>query len=220
MGPCYHYERRNCKSGILEWVPVFLVSCVPSLPYFTSLPVWVSFSRPQFDIWFHSIECDVCRSIPISECYYGCLTCKGELHIRIFSQVHPCVFIYIAQIDICASCYTNKDPSALEIEDHKLDHPLVKWTLNSPTGQRRWTESEAKAVLEDLRTDVQVEDQAGDTDEDDDDGDEQEEEEGGNEEEGRAMPRSYTCGRCSGSIDLDSTFYRCVGHSCRGALMH
>ena len=28
--------------------------------------------------------------------------------------------------------------------------------------------------------------------------------------------RSYTCGRCSEGIDLDSTFYRCVGHSCRG----
>ena len=32
-----------------------------------------------------------------------------------------------------------------------------------------------------------------------------------------APPRSYTCGRCSEDIDLDSTFYRCVGHSCRGA---
>ena len=31
-------------------------------------------------------------------------------------------------------------------------------------------------------------------------------------------PSPYTCGRCSKSIDLDSTFYRCVGHSCRGAL--
>ena len=29
-----------------------------------------------------------------------------------------------------------------------------------------------------------------------------------------ALPRSYTCGRCSEGIDLDSTFYRCVGHSC------
>ena len=34
------------------------------------------------------------------------------------------------------------------------------------------------------------------------------------------LPRSYTCGRCSASIDLDSAFYRCVGHSCRGTLMH
>ena len=34
------------------------------------------------------------------------------------------------------------------------------------------------------------------------------------------LQRSYTCGRCSGSIDLDSTFYRCVGHSCRGMLTH
>jgi len=32
------------------------------------------------------------------------------------------------------------------------------------------------------------------------------------------LPRSYTRGRCSASIQLDSTFYRCVGHSCRGAL--
>jgi len=32
-------------------------------------------------------------------------------------------------------------------------------------------------------------------------------------------PRSYTCGRCSKGIDLDSTFYRCVGHSCRGTFM-
>ena len=32
-----------------------------------------------------------------------------------------------------------------------------------------------------------------------------------------ALQRSYTCGRCSEGIDPDSTFYRCVGHSCRGA---
>jgi len=163
-----------------------------------------------------------------------------------------------------------------------MEHPLLKWTLNSQSGQRQWMECEAKAVLEDLRTDVQVGDRAGDSDEDndynyDDDHDydyidhevEDEAEEGGNEEEGRAiaagaaaaadetmenlnqdaeetdtgnqakekgdsvdggkklqvqdlvaLPRSYTCGRCSGSIDLDSTFYRCVGHSCRGALTH
>ena len=34
-----------------------------------------------------------------------------------------------------------------------------------------------------------------------------------------ASSRPYTCGRCSKSIDLDSTFYRCVGHSCWGAFM-
>jgi len=32
-----------------------------------------------------------------------------------------------------------------------------------------------------------------------------------------APQRSYTCGRCFEGIDSDSTFYRCVGHSCRGA---
>ena len=32
-----------------------------------------------------------------------------------------------------------------------------------------------------------------------------------------APQRSYTCGRCSEGIDPDSTFYRCVGHSCCGA---
>ena len=52
------------------------------------------------------------------------------------------------------------------------------------SGQRQWTESEAKAVLEDLRTDVRVGDQAGDTDEDEDynyyyNAHEEEEEEGG-----------------------------------------
>jgi hypothetical protein len=31
-----------------------------------------------------------------------------------------------------------------------------------------------------------------------------------------APPRSYTCGRCSEGIHLNSTFYICVGHSCRG----
>ena len=34
-----------------------------------------------------------------------------------------------------------------------------------------------------------------------------------------APPRSYTCGRCSKGIDLDSMFYRCVGHSCHGTFM-
>jgi hypothetical protein len=30
-------------------------------------------------------------------------------------------------------------------------------------------------------------------------------------------PHAVTCGLCSEGIVLDSTFYRCVGHSCRGA---
>jgi len=142
-----------------------------------------------------------------------------------------------------------------------MDHPVIKWTLNSHSGQRQWTECEAKAVLEDLRTDE------GESEEEGEEGESEEEGEG--EEEGRAIAagppvaadetmenlnqdaeetetanrtkdkddsvdggknlpvqdpvallRSYTCGRCSGSIDLDSTFYRCVGHSCRGALTH
>ena len=32
-----------------------------------------------------------------------------------------------------------------------------------------------------------------------------------------ALQRSYTCGHCSEGIDLEFTFYRCVGHSCWGA---
>jgi hypothetical protein len=184
-----------------------------------------------------------------------------------------------------------------------MDHPVVKWTLNPRIGQRQWTDFEANAVLEDLRTDLrvgtkdQVGDREGDSDEDNDDDDddnddEQEEEE--NEDEGGiiaagaavaaefgldiddtdneagevppfpddesmenlnqdaketetsnqvkdeddsvdqplsgglevvevvqdpvATPSPYTCGRCSEGIVLDSTFYRCIGHSCRGAL--
>jgi len=34
-----------------------------------------------------------------------------------------------------------------------------------------------------------------------------------------ATPSPYTCGRCSESIGWDSTFYRCVGHACRGAYL-
>ena len=33
-----------------------------------------------------------------------------------------------------------------------MGHPVVKWTLNSWSGQCQWTEAEANAVLEDLRT--------------------------------------------------------------------
>ena len=72
------------------------------------------------------------------------------------SQVHPCLFTCIVQFNVCASCYTNKDSSAIEIEDHKMGHPVVKWTLNPRSGQRQWTESEANAVLEDLRTVVWI----------------------------------------------------------------
>jgi hypothetical protein len=72
------------------------------------------------------------------------------------SQVHPCLFICIVQFNVCASCYTNKDSSVIEIEGHKMGHPVVKWTLNPRSGQRQWTESEAHAVLEDLRTVVWV----------------------------------------------------------------
>ena len=172
-----------------------------------------------------------------------------------------------------------------------MDHPVVKWTLNPRTGQRRWTESEADVVLKDLRTNVrvydvvqQVEKKEGggnkEVNEEEAEMNEGEEERGGvvaavfgvaaglvfgvdetnskawevppfpddeileytNEDteetetgyqakeaqdsidDGEkvilvvvASPRSYTCGRCSKGIDLDSTFYRCVGHSCRGA---
>jgi hypothetical protein len=273
------------------------------------------------------------------------------------------LFIYL-DFDVCASCYNTKGPSVIGIEHHKMEHPVVKWTLSPRDGQRQWIHCEANSVLEVLRSDghvgskEQVGDRVGDSDsgedEDDDDynsvkegegkraiaawaaiaaelrldadktdnkagavspfpyddtmkhmnqdaeetesskqakdeGEEDEDEdEGGNEEEGGViaagatvatelgldvdetdskageMPpfpddetmgnhnqkaeetetgdqakdednsvdsgeeiiqvaqdpvapqRSYTCGRCSDDIDLDSTFYRCVGHSCRG----
>ena len=97
------------------------LSSLPPLLYFTSC---VGFF---LNIWFHSQGCDVCRVESMAERYYGCLTCECELHIRMFS-LHPCLFIYIVQFDICASCYSNKDPSALEIEDHKMDPQLAEWT--------------------------------------------------------------------------------------------
>jgi len=208
--------------------------------------------------------------------------------------MHFYLFIYVARFDVCASCYTNEGPSAIEIKHHKMDHPVIKWTLNPRIGQRQWTDFEANAVLKDLRTDglvrskEQVGDRTGDSSEDDNgDEEEEEEEEGENEDEGGVVaagaavaaelgldidgtgneageapsfpddetmenlnqdaektesdnqakdeddsvdggeeviqdpvvPLSpYTCGRCSKGIDLNSTFYRCVGHSCRGAL--
>ena len=208
--------------------------------------------------------------------------------------MHFYLFIYVARFDVCASCYTNEGPSAIEIKHHKMDHPVIKWTLNPRIGQRQWTDFEANAVLKDLRTDVlvrskeQVGDRTGDSSEDDNGDDkEEEEEEGENEDEGGVVAAGaavaaelgldidgtgneageapsfpddetienlnqeaeetesddqakdeddsvdggeevvqdpvvplnpYTCGRCSEGIDLNSTFYRCVGHSCRGAL--
>jgi hypothetical protein len=302
---------------------------VPSLPYLSSISVWDSFSRSGFDTWFHRLLCNVCQCSPIVEHYYSCLTCEGELHIRP-SPEFTHAYIYIAQFDVCASCYTNEGPSTIEIEHHRMDHAVVRWTLNPWPGQRQWVESEAEAVLEDLRTNVWVYDDGGEAgevppfpddetmenmnqdpeeteasnqakDEDDEEEgeeegegvneeeeeqeeEEQEEEEQENEEEGGdiaaaaaefrfdvdetdgaagelpiqdyeimeypnedaeetetgdkakgednsvdggeevvqvqdsvAPPRSYTCGRCSEGIDLDSTFYRCIGHSCRGA---
>jgi len=86
------------------------------------------------------------------------------------------LFIYIVRFDICASCYINKGPSAIEIKHHKMDHLVVKWTLNPRIGQLQWTSFEANGVLEDLRTEVQVRpkdqvqgDRAGDSDSDEDD---------------------------------------------------
>jgi len=29
--------------------------------------------------------------------------------------------------------------------------------------------------------------------------------------------KERTCGRCSDSISFDSTYYKCLGHLCRGA---
>jgi hypothetical protein len=72
------------------------------------------------------------------------------------SPSSPMLIYYIAQFDVCASCYTNEGPSTIEIEHHKMDHAVVKWTLNPWPEQRQWVESEAEAVLEDLRTNVWV----------------------------------------------------------------
>ena len=58
------------------------------------------------------------------------------------------LFIYL-DFDVCASCY-NDSPSAIEIEHHEMDHLVVKWTLNPRNLQRKWTNLEANAVLEDL----------------------------------------------------------------------
>ena len=260
--------------------------------------MWDFFSRSGFDTWFHRLLCNVCQCYPIVERYYSCLTCEGELHIR-RSPKFTHAYIYIAQFDVCASCYTKKGPSAIEIEHHKMEHAVVKWTLNPWPGQRQWVESEAEAVLEDLRTNVWVYDdgqevetkeEGGDKEVEGEEGNEEEEEKEKDEEEQEneeeegdiaagsaefrfdvdetdgaageppfpdgeimerpnedaeetetgnqakhegdavdggedavqvvqdpvASQRSYTCGRCSEGVDPDSTFYRCVGHSCRG----
>ena len=89
-------------------------------------------------------------------------------------------------------------------------------------------------MLEDLQTTVrvrskaQVGDRAGDSsedhagnkakDEDDSVGDPLPSGEVEAVQDPVATPNPYTCGRCSEGIFLDSTFYRCVGHSCRGGL--
>ena len=64
------------------------------------------------------------------------------------------LFIYLGQFDVCTSCYNDKSP-AIEMEHHKIGHPVVKWTLDPRDGQREWTDLEANAVLEELRTGVE-----------------------------------------------------------------
>ncbi|KIM37236.1 hypothetical protein M413DRAFT_448725 [Hebeloma cylindrosporum] len=254
--------------------------------------------------------CDVCRCFPIVERYYGCLVCEQR-----------------GGFDLCASCYNNKSSSEIEIQAHKVGHPMVKWTLDPRIGMRQWMELEANMVLECLRTKMRVNsqhqngDQLGDRSDDDDndendnedddndnedddndnEGDDEENEGeddvgviaagaavaaelgdetgdeigNGGEDHGEeeeifpdgedfgigideamenpiqdadetdtsanqpkhedltdplpggavvevvqdplATPSPYMCGRCSESIDWDHTFYRCIGHSCRGA---
>ena len=112
------------------------------------------------------------------------------------SQVHQFLFLYIAPFDVCVSCYNNKDPSAIEIEDHTIDHPVVKWTLDPLPPVREWIESVAKVVLEDLQAvgervggnsyEVVVVNEGGNEKEEganEEEEDEEDEEEGGNEEE-------------------------------------
>jgi len=202
-------------------------------------------------------------------------------------------FFVIARFDLCASCYNNESPSEVEIKDHKMDHPMVKWTLNPRIGQRQWTDFEANLVLEELHTpasgvrdegEIEIDSDGEEEDEDDilaagaaavaklgldldeididegigaeedqkfglngdekhneavdaenpketnidnSTGSQQKVEDASNEEVGEDLEGSsdgdsttssrFTCSRCATSIKLETTFYRCVGHSCRGA---
>ena len=126
------------------------------------------------------------------------------------------VYIYIAMFDLCASCY-NEGPPTIQIVNHTVDHPMVKWTLNPRMGQRQWIDCEANAVLEDLRTGVRVRSKEQDGDrtrgsdssEDDDDyydgeGEGEEEGEGENEEEGGNIAAGAAIAAELG-LDIDGT---------------
>jgi len=203
-------------------------------------------------------------------------------------------FFVIDRFDLCASCYNNENPSEVEIKDHKVDHPMVKWTLSPRIGQRQWTDFEANLVLETLRTSAagirdkdeienDSESDGEEEDEDEDDilataaavvaelgldldeididqsigaeedqkfGDEnhkivnaddrdpeetdidkstgnhqevgdasneevEEDLEGSTSNEDSLTSSRFTCSHCEESISLETTFYQCVGHSCR-----
>jgi hypothetical protein len=132
--------------------------------------------------------------------------------------------------DLCGSCYNLPESDPVKLEKSKHSRPCVmKCTLLISPGGRQWLGLEGKLILEEEKHAASTRERLGAStasESTSNPGPQNGEEDGtGNEipndsrrPESEPTRKERTCGRCSDSISFDTTYYKCLGHLCRGAL--
>jgi hypothetical protein len=129
--------------------------------------------------------------------------------------------------DLCESCYNLPESDPVKLEKSKHSCPCVmKGTLLMSPGRRQWLGLEGKIVLEEEKHAARTLERRGASTASrptSDAGSQHGEEVStGNgisiDSEYEPIRKQRTCGRCSDAISFDSTYYKCLGHLCRGAL--
>ena len=132
--------------------------------------------------------------------------------------------------DLCGSCYNLPELDPVKLEKSKHFRPCVmKLTLLMSPGRRQWLGLEGKLILEEenhaastwrRREASAASESMSNPGPQNGDGDGT-----GNKIPNDSRPpeseptrKERICGRCSDSISFDSTYYKCLGHICRGAL--
>jgi hypothetical protein len=133
--------------------------------------------------------------------------------------------------DLCGSCYNLPESDPVKLEKNKHSRPcFMKLTLLISPGRRQWLGLEGKLILEEEKHAASIRARLGasPTSESTSNPGPQngEEDSTTNENPNDSQPPESeptrnlerTCGRCSDSISFDTTYYKCLGHLCRGAL--
>jgi len=140
--------------------------------------------------------------------------------------------------DLCGSCYNLPESDPVKVEKRKHTRPCVmKATLLMPNGRRQWLGLEGKLALEEERhasstqerrepTTVSESNLSPDPQGDSSDSEISDASQSpdasqfldiSQSPDSEPIRKERICGRCSESISFDSTYYKCLGHSCHGA---